>query len=54
MRRINIALLEICLNAIILCIMYQISESYFCGGITSAICVVINQYIDNKLTPDQN
>lgn len=54
MKKFNIALLEIALNAIILCIMYQISDSYFCGGVTSAICVAIDQYIDKKLIPDQN
>ena len=54
MKKINIALLEIALNAIILIIMYQISDSYFCGGVTSAVCIVIDQYISSKLMPEEN
>ena len=53
MKKFDIALLEIALNAIILCIMYKISDSYFCGGITSAVCMAIDQYIDSKLISEE-
>ena len=54
MKKFNIALLEIVLNTIILILMYQISDSYFCGGVTSAVCIVIDQYISSKLMPEEN
>lgn len=54
MKKFNIALLEIVLNTIILFLMYQISDSYFCGGVTSAVCVRLDQYISSKLMPNQN